>query len=1036
MKNITIINASAGSGKTYSLTGKVLEEIERGGTPEGIMATTFTNKAAAELRERIRVKLLEGGRSEEALRIYDSFINTVNSICSRLLKEYALEAGLSPAIETLPEDDGSRLFKIAVESMISSYADELEPVAFRLDMLGSKSRYSKGTDWRDLVKEIVDIARSNRMSRSVLEESCRSSVDSLLEFFGGPDSDDMDERMETELKKCINQITHLDSTIKKTGTVLKTLKDCRRKLDRGDLTWGDWVQLQGLDPEKKAQDIVAELKDLGFRVYRHPRLQQDVRTLIEGVFHCAIDAIEGYEAYKREHGIMDFIDQETKVLELAVGNQAFKDSMRDRISLLMVDEFQDTNPVQLALFLALHELAGRSVWVGDPKQAIYGFRGTDPQLMNEVVKLLKSDEILDCSWRSKENLIRFTNGIFSQVFHQMGRDKVELKVPEERKEQAAGGDVEIWELENSGSKSKEHASIANGVLDLLTRKTEIQPGDIAILCRTNDNCSQMAAALEAAGIRASVGQGSLADTWECQLALAALKYINNRQDSLALAELVHLNPNHSSHQGWVRDLMKNPKEALERWRNDPVVKILDEARLLKDRLTPKEALEEAISRTGLVRLAKSRNYPELALGNLDVLRGLCDTYVEQCKSMGGAATIEGYLASLKDAEMKQAKGSGSGTVNVLTYHKCKGLEWPWVILTDLDKDNSRDVFNITVMAATEFNPEDPLANRWVHYWPWPFGGKTHKDLREAAKKLPISESIAANSLEEEQRLLYVGMTRAKDGLVLAARRSKEGVNTAWLGKLVGIDKLPVFNPETEMGPQTLQAGGEEVSATIFGYVPDLPEEVWGFSSPEEFLPILPEVDVVHSPARVSPSKLAEEGFDSSTVRTEVVERFPSGIPIKGNAEMDLLGNAVHAYLGTDCTTLLPEERILRAEDILKRWGVSGLIEAEALVEAGSRLQAYLEVSYPGATVRSEWPITLRNSKGQLFQGWIDLLLETAEGFVILDHKSFPGPEAKERVRKHAPQLRLYREAVEKATGRKVVDLLIHLPVSGMIIRVE
>ena len=97
-----------------------------------------------------------------------------------------------------------------------------------------------------------------------------------------------------------------------------------------------------------------------------------------GVFGCAGDALRDYERYKKEHGLMDFTDQETCVLDMALNNEAFKSSMHGRIQMLMVDEFQDTSPIQLALFLALSELAGKAVWVGDPKQAIYAFRGTDP----------------------------------------------------------------------------------------------------------------------------------------------------------------------------------------------------------------------------------------------------------------------------------------------------------------------------------------------------------------------------------------------------------------------------------------------------------------------------------------------------------------------------------------------------------------------------------------------------------------------------------------------------------------------------------
>ena len=152
MREIELINASAGSGKTYSLTERVIKELKGDVTPEALMATTFTNKAAAELRERIRLELLKHGKPDEAQRIFDGFLGTVNSICARLFKEYALDAGLSPALDVLPEEDGSRLFNIAIAKVINEQSEKIEPVARRLSRDGGGSGYGKHPDWRDDVQ--------------------------------------------------------------------------------------------------------------------------------------------------------------------------------------------------------------------------------------------------------------------------------------------------------------------------------------------------------------------------------------------------------------------------------------------------------------------------------------------------------------------------------------------------------------------------------------------------------------------------------------------------------------------------------------------------------------------------------------------------------------------------------------------------------------------------------------------------------------------------------------------------------------------
>ena len=166
----------------------------------------------------------------------------------------------------------------------------------------------------------------------------------------------------------VNHLESINITTKKTRNVLEDLKNAKERFDKGYYTWSDWVRLSKLDPGKGERDIVEPVIAVADKILCHPQFQADVRQIIEGSFQCAIGALEGYETFKREHGLMDFIDQETRVLDLCRNNAAFKTSMGDRIQLVMVDEFQDTSPIQLALFLALNELAGHSVWVGIPNK--------------------------------------------------------------------------------------------------------------------------------------------------------------------------------------------------------------------------------------------------------------------------------------------------------------------------------------------------------------------------------------------------------------------------------------------------------------------------------------------------------------------------------------------------------------------------------------------------------------------------------------------------------------------------------------------
>jgi ATP-dependent exoDNAse (exonuclease V) beta subunit len=161
------------------------------------------------------------------------------------------------------------------------------------------------------------------------------------------------------------------------------------------------------------------------------------------------------------------------------------------------------------------------------------------------------------------------------------------------------------------------------------------------------------------------------------------------------------------------------------------------------------------------------------------------------------------------------------------------------------------------------------------------------------------------------------------------------------------------------------------------------------------------------------------------------------IALEGNPEMDLVGEAIHGFLAVDDNSRDEGKRLAMAEKILQNWNVTA-VTPENLVEASDRLRTHIDKMFGKDCVwRKEWPIHLRKGN-QMAMGWIDLLLETPEGFVIIDHKSFPGSKDRrqERALSHAPQLALYRDAVEKATGKTVIATIIHMPVVGEMIEIR
>ena len=153
--NIRFISAGAGSGKTYRLTELLKEAVTSGRTrPGGVIGTTFTKKAAAELRERVRRHLFDAGRPETAIQMGKALLGTVNSVCGQLLGRFAFEVGLSPDLEVIPDEENQALFDQLLETVVS--LDCLR----RMNDIGNRLEMS---DWKATVKNIVDAARANDM---------------------------------------------------------------------------------------------------------------------------------------------------------------------------------------------------------------------------------------------------------------------------------------------------------------------------------------------------------------------------------------------------------------------------------------------------------------------------------------------------------------------------------------------------------------------------------------------------------------------------------------------------------------------------------------------------------------------------------------------------------------------------------------------------------------------------------------------------------------------------------------------------------
>ncbi len=1060
MNNLKLISASAGSGKTYSLTKMVLEAVIDGVAPERIMAVTFTNKAAAELKERIRQKLVQPEAEwiaeknldstqlqqlrEQAASLSDAYVGTVNSICARLLREFAFAAGLSPAIDILPEEEADRLFRLAVSQELSQYYPALSAPARRLGRDGSGSGYAKKPDWRNDVKTLVNLARANGLRASELNAMANDSVAGLAALLGNVsqslNSDELLQRVDAVLA----EILGLEDTTKGTRDAVSYLRKVAHALRHHYATWADWSGLAKLEAGKSsgANDCLDAVREYALKVQHHPELHADVKQVIEGVFACAAESLESFDRYKRVNGLMDFVDQESKVLEL-LDHDDVRQRIRERIDLLMVDEFQDTSPIQLALFTRLSGLVDRSVWVGDQKQAIYGFRGTDPVLMDRVIDQLRDDQlvVLENSWRSRKGLVDFTNAVFAQAFAPMAAERIRLNAKRSEPDEL-GEPLAVWRI-HGDNKLQRADALAAGIAGLLKHADDwkvadredgsirpLRAGDIAVLCRLNDNCGEVAEALGRYGISASYGRGQLFSEPECAAVLAGLRLLVDDQDTLALAELVQYLPDHTSASSWLDALIEQRDQAFDVWKADERIQRL---LALRDQVTahaPLELMQMVVDLLDVRRDMYGSADPKQCLANLEALEQWIGQYQDSCKARHQGASLPGLIYWLACQEdVNQPEGRGEQTVQIISYHRSKGLEWPLVILFDLNSAAKYSPFGAHVHADGAFDPEQPLANRHIRYWPQPLSGKDLPFIETVEASEPYQQAME-RELAERKRLMYVGMTRARDYLILTQPRGSRAGDTLWLTDLIPDADAAITLPEPD--DQTPAIGVGEARFSCLSqqcYAQEEAEQI-GRNQSQWHLPPARLPDTPHAPYAVVPSQfdllLGESGCADAPITLGERTLLPADV------DMVHVGEAVHALFAADRTDLDREQRMAVAASILSGWSVEGMLTASQLIDFSDRLHTWITAQWPDATVRKEWPMRMCIGE-QVAHGWIDMVLELPQGYIVIDHKSYAGDAPAEKASSYAGQLAAYKQAIEQASGKPVLQTLIHMPLQGMMI---
>lgn len=1124
MKNIKFINAGAGSGKTYTLTSLLAENIlnEKCNANEVIM-TTFTEKAAAELKARASETLQKNDMPDQANLLSTAAIGTVHSVAYQLIRKYWYHVGSPVDMKVMSEEDvnfylNQALANVPTGNELKQLREIAENLSFRYPM-GSASVVNYDL-WKDHLNSIFEYAIANNTED--LETSGTASLEEASFVF---------PRREAELNE--HQIKAVLSNYRAALDMDpddKT-KPVRIKATEALLSTKDW----------KIPDFIEAGKVLNASVGRHRQTVPEIDTQLERLAHIFsspvfVDAVMDYirilfsiaqrslnefREYKLKNRLIDYNDMESMLLKI-LEKEEVQLEITATFKQVYVDEFQDSSPIQFSIFNKLSDLVEQSYWVGDPKQAIYGFRGTDPELIGAVVDTFaeeREDLTLDNlkrSWRSRPGIVNICNSIFSKALINQIKNvehirlEADVRSEDELPSDSLHASVQHWHLkdnkERGGNEALKWNHLAESIQQLLEKDVRVtrqefckyhhpdeekenvihtgklRPGDIAVLCKTNEAVSVVTAELRNFGIKVAGKQKGIRETAEMQLLIAAINYLLDPGDQLARSVLLMLSGEFIEAKDLIDDRLEYlyaddapvmPRSAadledeekkqayrewneyLDNWRPDnEILKKISSLNGHTAILSVPVIIEKLIIEGGLYDLVRRWDNPEQRMANLQTMVSKASTYDERCLTLNIAPSYQGfirYMDQLNEKNFMQSAATGEDAVNVLTYHSAKGLEWPFVVLTQLENQKADEnqvarkaFFGVSNENPDTIVPEDPFRGKVIKLIPWPFGASNTSipvDIENRIKETERFSKELVRELNESNRLLYVGFTRARDILVTTSYNTKQlkwlelatgnidlktGLNTLPEGET----EIPVYNTQDMVLVRTMEFGEERIEGEPVEENLRVPEKGARQGSPGQ--------------KYVSPSGI--EPVDDVLV-TELKD-FGQRVEI-GKTTPDkeaALGNCLHdIYAAYDPGG--DENAFLQlVKDTVRRHNMEGsLSHPEHIASAISKLFAYMETSYGKAT-KSYRELPLQSEKeGVVYRGEADLVWETEKGLVIVDYKSFPGgrdhvlrPGDNHYAGKYSGQLKKYREMVEAGhpKQKKVLDTLLYYSVSGLLVRVE
>ena len=824
-----LVAAGAGSGKTRVMVERIVRAVIDDGVEVGrILAITFTEKAAGELADRVRERFLELERYDAARDAERAWISTIHGFCARLLRAHALAAGVDPEFRVLDETDSAWLRRTAFEDALEELLDAQDGE----EALGDLAPFSVA-ELRDLVVAAHERLRLQGAAEPVLPEpevadpqaACAQLASAATAFaaeLGGAATNTTVEKALKAIGRCVELAGRMPD---------------RDELEAITVAKGNAKAMQTAAAEEYIA-AVAAIRQAAIDAEALPALQR-------------IDALlrafaRRYAELKAARSGLDFEDLELRADALLASDASLRERYAERFVHVMVDEFQDTNPVQLRIIERV--ASGNLFTVGDEFQSIYSFRHADVELFRaRRAELAPQGRVreLSTSFRAVPELlaalrVAFAGELFSGDYVPLLPAKGEAEAATEAETETAqltleglgegpqspvvsAPRVEILVTEKDRDAGWDAIDLGDTLpRDTVWRLAEARllaqrirelvdggrsPGDIAVLVRATAGMAVIERALAEAGVPTYLigGRGFWSQRQVADLT-AYLAALANPRDDLRLYEALAspLGGASSDTLALLADAAR-PRSAWDRLvAEEPIPGLgpeeVERLRTFADRLQAHRELTARLPLDGLIeRVIADTRYDlavlqlpggERRLANVRKLLRLAREFeAQEGRDLRGLVDLVEALAGEELGPDREGEApvesEDLAAVRIMTIHRAKGLEFPVVCVADMGREpftGGRDLLRLD--RDGRIGLKLPSDGN---------GGRPAFDWQR------IKDDQQAEADEEERRLFYVAMTRAQEHLILSGalprRRPATREPLAWIARALVGDALERLTPE-------------------------------------------------------------------------------------------------------------------------------------------------------------------------------------------------------------------------------------------------